>query len=148
MIVDPRIQKHGLGLATFTAEIDLATGRCLGPAKWNRLSDFGMGIAEGPHIFKKDGYYYLSTAEGGTDEGHQQWICRSTKGPFGPWEVGPKGTVLLTRSFSMITTLQSVTRATWTLLRLQMGNGLPFSWESGLKAKSPNWSHNLVAKHS
>ncbi|KAJ6111551.1 hypothetical protein N7523_007612 [Penicillium sp. IBT 18751x] len=93
MIIDPNIKKHGLGLATFTAEIDLATGRCLGPATWNRLSDFGIGIAEGPHIFKKDGYYYLSTAEGGTDEGHQQWICRSTSGPFGPWEVGPKGTV-------------------------------------------------------
>jgi beta-xylosidase len=93
MIVDPRVEKHGLGLATFTAEIDLDTGRCLTPAKWNRLSDFGVGIAEGPHIFKKDGYYYLSTAEGGTDEGHQQWICRSTTGPFGPWEVGTKGIV-------------------------------------------------------
>jgi beta-xylosidase len=93
MITEPRVKKHGLGLATFTAEIDLATGRCLGPAKWNRLSDFGLGIAEGPHIFKKDGFYYLSTAEGGTDEGHQQWIFRSTAGPFGPWEEGPKGAV-------------------------------------------------------
>lgn len=93
MITDPKVKKHGLGLATFTTEIDIATGRCLGPAKWNRLSDFGLGIAEGPHIFKKDGYYYLSTAEGGTDEGHQQWIFRSTTGPFGPWEEGPEGTV-------------------------------------------------------
>ncbi|KAJ5107970.1 hypothetical protein N7456_004645 [Penicillium angulare] len=93
MIVDPRIKKHGIGLATFTTEVDIATGRSLGSAKWNRLSDFGLGIAEGPHIFKKDGYYYLSTAEGGTDEGHQQWICRSTTGPFGPWEVGPKDQV-------------------------------------------------------
>ncbi|KAJ5726638.1 uncharacterized protein N7483_007995 [Penicillium malachiteum] len=93
MIIDPKVKKHGLGLATFTVEIDLATGRCLGPAEWNRLSDFGIGIAEGPHIFKKDGYYYLTTAEGGTDEGHQQWIFRSTEGPFGPWEVGPEGSV-------------------------------------------------------
>ncbi|KAJ5658926.1 hypothetical protein N7507_005377 [Penicillium longicatenatum] len=93
MITDPRVKKHGLGLASFTSEIDLATGRRLGPVKYNRISPFSIGIAEGPHIFKKDGYYYLSTAEGGTDEGHQQWICRSTTGPFGPWEVGPEGTV-------------------------------------------------------
>lgn len=93
MIVDPRVKKHGLGLATFTSEIEITTGRCLSPVKWNRLSDFGIGIAEGPHIFKKDGYYYLSTAEGGTDEGHQQWISRSTSGPFGPWELGPIGSV-------------------------------------------------------
>lgn len=52
-----------------------------------------MGIAEGPHIFKHDGYYYLSTAEGGTDEGHQQWIRRSKVGPYGPWEEGPRDTV-------------------------------------------------------
>jgi beta-xylosidase len=93
MIIDPRVKKHGLGLATFTAEIDLATGRCLSPIAWNRISSFGIGIAEGPHIFRKDGYYYLSTAEGGTDEGHQQWISRSTTGPFGPWETGPEGSV-------------------------------------------------------
>jgi beta-xylosidase len=93
MIIDPRVKKHGLGLATFTAEIDLATGRCLSPIQWNRISPFGIGIAEGPHIFKIGGYYYLSTADGGTDEGHQQWICRSTTGPFGPWEVGPEGSV-------------------------------------------------------
>ncbi|KAF7550223.1 hypothetical protein G7Z17_g5857 [Cylindrodendrum hubeiense] len=88
-IRDPEIPKHGLGLATFTTEIDLKTGNCLGPVKWNRISTSGIGIAEGPHIFKKDGYYYLTTAEGGTDEGHQQWIHRSTVGPFGPWE-GPE----------------------------------------------------------
>ncbi|KAH6991431.1 glycosyl hydrolase [Ilyonectria sp. MPI-CAGE-AT-0026] len=85
-VKDPKITKHGLGLATFTAEIDLNTGSCVGPIRWNRMSEFGFGIAEGPHIFRKDGYYYLSTAEGGTDEGHQQWIHRSKVGPFGPWE--------------------------------------------------------------
>ncbi|TDZ18630.1 Non-reducing end alpha-L-arabinofuranosidase BoGH43A [Colletotrichum orbiculare MAFF 240422] len=92
-IKDPNITRHGLGLASFTTEIDLATGDAIGPIRWNRWSDFGLGIAEGPHIFKKDGFYYLSTAEGGTDEGHQQWIFRSKEGPFGPWETGPEGTV-------------------------------------------------------
>lgn len=89
-ITDPSIPKHALGLATFTAEIDIKTGHCLSSLKWNCLSNFGIGIAEGPHIFKHGGYYYLSTAEGGTDEGHQQWIRRSKFGPYGPWEEGPQ----------------------------------------------------------
>ena len=93
MITDPQIAKHGLGLATHTCEIDIENGASLTPSVWNRTSAVGIGIAEGPHIFRKGGFYYLSTAEGGTDEGHQQWICRSTTGPFGPWEEGPKGTV-------------------------------------------------------
>lgn len=93
MITDPSIRKHGLGLVTHTCEIDLDSGRSLTPSITNRKSDVGIGIAEGPHIFKKDGMYYLSTAEGGTDEGHQQWICRSGAGPLGPWEIGPRGSI-------------------------------------------------------
>ncbi|KAL2838576.1 glycosyl hydrolase [Aspergillus pseudodeflectus] len=85
-ITQPGVDKHALGLATFTVEIDLATGRCLAKPAWNCISHHGIGIAEGPHIFRHDGYYYLSTAEGGTDEGHQQWIRRSKVGPLGPWE--------------------------------------------------------------
>ncbi|KAJ0426194.1 putative glycosyl hydrolase [Aspergillus carlsbadensis] len=90
-ITQPGIEKHALGLATFTTEIDLSTGRCLSKPAWNCISHHGIGIAEGPHIFQKDGYYYLSTAEGGTDEGHQQWIRRSKQGPLGPWENAPEG---------------------------------------------------------
>ncbi len=32
---------------------------------------------EGPHIYKKDGYYYLMAAEGGTSENHSEVIFRS-----------------------------------------------------------------------
>ena len=92
-ITEPNVPKHAIGLATFTVEIDIKTGSCLSAANWNCVSKFGMGIAEGPHIFKYGGYYYLSTAEGGTDEGHQQWIRRSKSGPYGPWEEGPMHTV-------------------------------------------------------
>jgi len=85
--------KHGMGLATHTSEIEIETGRTLTDPVLNRVSDVNIGIAEGPHIFKKDGVYYLTDAEGGTDEEHQQWISRSTTGPFGPWEEGPRGVV-------------------------------------------------------
>ncbi len=39
---------------------------------------------EGPHIFKKDGLYYLIAAEGGTEEGHSEVVFRSDKvtGPY------------------------------------------------------------------
>jgi xylan 1,4-beta-xylosidase len=34
---------------------------------------------EGPHLFKKDGRYYLVAAEGGTDENHSEVILRSER---------------------------------------------------------------------
>lgn len=46
------------------------------------------GVSEGSHIFKRGKYYYLFTAEGGTESGHSEWVFRSEVGPFGPWEVG------------------------------------------------------------
>ncbi|BET68864.1 glycoside hydrolase family 43 protein [Opitutales bacterium ASA1] len=46
---------------------------------------------EGPHIYKRDGWYYLSCAEGGTGPGHSQVVFRSrvVTGPYVPWEGNP-----------------------------------------------------------
>jgi len=46
---------------------------------------------EGPHIFKKDGLYYLIAAEGGTEEGHSEVAFRSDKvtGPYVPFAGNP-----------------------------------------------------------
>jgi len=52
-----------------------------------------LGITEGPHLYKKDGYYYLLTAEGGTEYGHAVTICRS-KDIFGPYELHPDNPIL------------------------------------------------------
>ncbi|GFZ51537.1 hypothetical protein JCM24511_09304 [Saitozyma sp. JCM 24511] len=73
----------------YITEIDLDSGRSLGPLTLLRRGEVGNKISEGSHIFKKDGWYYLLTAEGGTEVEHQEWVCRSKTGPFGPWEVGP-----------------------------------------------------------
>ncbi len=35
------------------------------------------GITEGPHLYKKDGYYYLVMAEGGTSYGHAVTVARA-----------------------------------------------------------------------
>jgi beta-xylosidase len=66
----------------------LPTGRCTSEPVLIRESS--SGVAEGSHILKRGKYYYLFTAEGGTESGHCEWISRSDKGPFGPWELGKK----------------------------------------------------------
>ncbi|MBP3655888.1 MAG: family 43 glycosylhydrolase [Clostridia bacterium] len=46
---------------------------------------------EGPHLLKKDGWYYLFLAEGGTGMGHRETVARSRSlmGPYTPSPYGP-----------------------------------------------------------
>lgn len=52
---------------------------------------------EGPHIFKKDGFYYLIAAEGGTDSNHSEVVFRS-KNVLGPYESYVKNPILTQRN--------------------------------------------------
>ncbi len=52
--------------------------------------------AEGPHIYKVDGWYYLLAAEGGTADQHSQTIYRS-RNVDGPYEPGPINPILTQR---------------------------------------------------
>lgn len=47
-----------------------------------------LKLVEGPHIYKKDGYYYLFTAEGGTVYTHAETVARS-ENITGPYELHP-----------------------------------------------------------
>ncbi|KAF1835200.1 putative glycosyl hydrolase, partial [Decorospora gaudefroyi] len=67
--------------------VDLESGSLTSTPKMIRES--GSGIAEGPHLFKRNGYYYLFTAEGGTESGHCEYVSRSRESPIGPWEPAP-----------------------------------------------------------
>ncbi|KAL4905115.1 hypothetical protein BDW74DRAFT_185217 [Aspergillus multicolor] len=69
--------------------INLETGTATSAPKLIRDSKSGSGVSEGSHIFKRGKYYYLFTAEGGTESGHSEWVSRSETSAFGPWEVGP-----------------------------------------------------------
>ncbi len=73
-------------------EIDLATGKLLteGLKVWNGT---GGRYAEGPHIYKKDGFYYLMAAEGGTEEAHSETIARSSS-IWGPYTENPANPIL------------------------------------------------------
>lgn len=73
-------------------EIDIKTGKILagGRKVWNGT---GGRNPEGPHIYKKDGYYYLMAAEGGTEEAHMETIARS-RSIWGPYESNPANPIL------------------------------------------------------
>jgi alpha-N-arabinofuranosidase len=74
------------------AIIDLRTGKLTEP---DRLIWAGTGGAypEGPRLFKRDDWYYLSIAEGGCQYGHMQTLARS-RSPWGPFEPCPRNPIL------------------------------------------------------
>lgn len=55
-----------------------------------------LGLTEAPHIYKRDGYYYLITAEGGTAWGHAVTLARS-RSLTGPYELHPETYILSAR---------------------------------------------------
>ncbi len=55
-----------------------------------------IGFTEGPHLYKRDGYYHLLVAEGGTGWGHAVTMARS-RAITGPYELHPDVYVLTSR---------------------------------------------------
>ncbi|GGK91771.1 glycoside hydrolase family 43 protein [Mangrovihabitans endophyticus] len=53
----------------------------------------GAGCTEGPHVYRRDGWYYLVTAEGGTGWDHRVTVARS-RSVLGPYEPDPAGPML------------------------------------------------------
>ena len=56
-----------------------------------------LGLTEGPHLYKRHGYYYLLTAEGGTGFGHAVTLARS-RNIAGPYELHPDVHILSART--------------------------------------------------
>jgi alpha-N-arabinofuranosidase len=81
--------------AIWIQEFDRKTNKTIGQR--TLLVNGGVDISkkpvwiEGPHIYKKEGWYYLSAAEGGTAEAHSQVALRSrmVTGPYTPWTANP-----------------------------------------------------------
>ncbi|MFT6168530.1 MAG: xylan 1,4-beta-xylosidase [Celeribacter sp.] len=56
-----------------------------------------LGLTEAPHVFKRGGYYYMTTAEGGTGYSHAVSLARS-KSIWGPFEDHPDLHVITTKN--------------------------------------------------
>lgn len=56
-----------------------------------------LGLTEAPHLYKRAGYYYLLTAEGGTGWSHAVTMARSRTLP-GPYELHPEIYILSSRN--------------------------------------------------
>ena len=68
-------------------EYDPVEKRLVGEAK-SIFHRSPLGYTEAPHLFKRDGYYYLITAEGGTGYNHAVTHARS-RDIAGPYELHP-----------------------------------------------------------
>jgi xylan 1,4-beta-xylosidase len=55
-----------------------------------------LGFTEAPHLYKRNGWYYLLTAEGGTGWGHAVTMARSRK-LTGPYELHPDTYIMSSR---------------------------------------------------
>lgn len=81
--------------AIWIREVEPGSFRSLAPA--TALVDGGVRPEEkpiwieGPHLYKRDGWYYLSAAEGGTAVDHSQVVLRSRNilGPYAAFEGNP-----------------------------------------------------------
>ncbi|HEX2913697.1 MAG TPA: glycoside hydrolase family 43 protein [Chloroflexia bacterium] len=73
-------------------EYSPAEQKLVGPIH-NIFKGTSRGLTEGPHLYKRDGYYHLLTAEGGTVYEHAVTMARS-KNILGPYEIHPQNPVL------------------------------------------------------
>jgi xylan 1,4-beta-xylosidase len=94
MLWDHRPGKNrfaGIVLQEYSAK----QGQLIGPTR-TIFKGTPLGLTEGPHLYKRDGYYYLLTAEGGTGWGHAATLARS-RTLTGPYELHPDGPLLTAR---------------------------------------------------
>ena len=78
-------------------EFDPRAGKVIGEAV-NIFRGSPLGLTEGPHLYRRNGYYYIVTAEGGTGYRHALSMARS-RSITGPYELHPDWHVVTSRFF-------------------------------------------------
>ena len=78
-------------------EFDVDSGALAGPIR-NIFRGSELDFVEAPHLYKRNGWYYLITAEGGTGYQHAVTHCRS-RDLGGPYELHPENPLLSAREF-------------------------------------------------
>ena len=116
--IDPSLFFDVDGCVYFASTYDLPDGQAIGQCRIDikngeRLTETriiwegsGGKYPEGPHMFRKNGWYYLMAAEGGTEYGHMVTIARG-KSPWGPFQSCP-GNPILTHRDTMLHHFQAV----------------------------------------
>lgn len=79
-------------------EVDLATGKKLS-AERTIWEGTGGIYPEGPHLYQRDGWYYLMISEGGTHIDHMVTMARA-RNVWGPYEPCPANPILTARGTS------------------------------------------------
>ncbi|QEY16998.1 MULTISPECIES: glycoside hydrolase family 43 protein [unclassified Cellvibrio] len=90
MVVDHRNGRFFGGIQL--QEFDTETKELIGDT-YDIFPGTELGCTEGPHIYKRNGWYYLLTAEGGTEYGHAVSIARS-RAITGPYELHPHNPIV------------------------------------------------------
>ncbi len=72
-------------------------GRLVGEPK-NIFVGTSRKVTEAPHIYKKDGFYYLFCAEGGTKYDHCETVLRS-RNIWGPYELSPYSPLITSKPY-------------------------------------------------
>jgi len=76
-------------------EYEHASRKLVGERK-NIFAGTSIGFTEAPHLYKRNGWYYLVTAEGGTGWGHAITMARS-RSLAGPYELHPDKYIVTAR---------------------------------------------------
>lgn len=123
-------------LGIYQAELDITTGVLLSEKSYI-CAGTGGKAPEAPHIFKRDGFYYLLMAEGGTEYGHMVTIFRSSS-ISGPFESCPENPILTHRSIQ--SKIQCVGHADF----IEDKNGNWWTFCLGIRVKgSHSYYHHL-----
>lgn len=80
-------------------EYDPAAQKLVGERK-NIFKGTDLKLVEGPHLYKRDGWYYLLTAEGGTGYDHACTFARS-RDITGPYELHPQKHILTAKDHNL-----------------------------------------------
>ncbi len=93
------VNANGIG-AIWAQEIDIETWKLVGErySLWEGACD--KNHTEGPHIYKRNGVYYLLVAEGGTGHHHAVMVASSDH-IFGPYVSGLRNPILTSRHLSL-----------------------------------------------
>lgn len=80
-------------------EWDPKSGKLVGERK-NVFKGTDLKLVEGPHLYKRDGWYYLLTAEGGTGYDHACTFARS-RSIDGPYELHPQKHIITAKDHNL-----------------------------------------------